>query len=215
MKLAKVLCIAALVAMSAAGVSAGSILPNSKSGGDPKLTINKPGGGVIGASKSFHSNAGVTDMVALKYNGSSPLFSMLVDINSTANPWQGFSNVYNGFSVFQSPFAFDFSGASSPAGSQCGDAAPGSVNIGCPGFILPGQIIDIIVNFANSSQTGILSIPDTFSCVGGGQSCSSGGLTVDATNVVATPEPGTVIMFLSLIPAIAFGMKRWNARQTA
>jgi len=216
MRLTKVLCIAALVAMSAVAVSAGSILPNGKSGGgDPKLTINKPGGGVIGGSKSFHSNAGVTDMVALTYNGSSPLYSLLVNISSTAQPWQGFSNIFNAYSVFFNPPGFEFSGASSPAGSQCGDAAPGSPNIGCPGVILHGDIIDIFVNFANSSQTGTLSIPDTFSCVGGGQSCSSGGLTVDATNVVTTPEPGTVLMFLSLIPAIGFGMKRWNARQTA
>jgi hypothetical protein len=81
MKFAKILCIAALIAMSAAVANAGSIV------NDPKLLVNVPPGGVGGvvpALKSFGKNADPMFTVELEYMGPT-ISQLIVDITpSTA-----------------------------------------------------------------------------------------------------------------------------------
>jgi hypothetical protein len=219
MKLVKIFCLALLLAMSAAAVKAGSIGNN-----DPKVVINcgKP---PCGSSGTVLSNFQSGDpMVAVIYNGTAPISSLTIDLSAfyvsmgkkKALAWSPFSNIFNGnaIGIKSSSELFDiFSGASSPMGSQCMDAAGGAANIGCPGMIFPGETIDVSVLFGNSMETGTVTLPTIFSCVG---SCTDGNLTVRTTgNVAPTPEPSTMLMFLSLGPAIGFAKKRWNARNAS
>jgi hypothetical protein len=211
MKFIKILCMALLVAMSAAVVKAGSI------GDDPKFTVTKPGGGVSDFS-SFGKNASSDPMVALVYNGNTPLYMFTVTEvpSNMTEQWSNFSNIFNGFSSYgvTGGLVVTFSGKNppGPCDDQVGQGLP---NVGCPGVITKGEVIDLSVIFSNSNQTGTVSVPLSFSCVGGGQSCSDGNLTVNANQVAATPEPSSILLFLSLGPAIGFAKKRWDARQSA
>jgi hypothetical protein len=213
MRLVKIFFVVALVAMSAAAVKAGSINNN-----DPKFTVTKPGGG-IAELQSFGKSAGLDPMVALVYNGNAPLYMFTVTEvpSNKTEQWSNFSNIFNGFSSYgiTGGLVVTFSGKNppGPCDDQVGQGLP---NIGCPGVITKGETIDVSVIFSNSKQTGTVSVPLSFSCVGGGQMCSDGGLTVDANEPnVATPEPSTMLLFLSLGPAIGFAKRRWDARQSA
>jgi hypothetical protein len=209
MKFIKIFCMALLVAMSAAVVKAGSI------DNDPKFTVTKPGGGVV---SNFKSNASLDPMVALVYNGNAPLYMLTVTEtpSNMSEEWSNFSNIFNGFGSYgiANGLVVTFSGKNPPG--PCDDqAGQGLPNVGCPGVITKDETIDLSVIFSNSNQTGTVSVPLSFSCVGGGQTCSDGGLTVNANQVGATPEPSTMLLFLSLGPAIGFAKKRWDARQSA
>jgi hypothetical protein len=216
MKLAKSFCMVALLAVSAAAVEAGSIKND-----DPKVVIQKPGGGTGAANPGFNSfgqKSGLDPMIALVYNGNSPLYTLTITESPTGpmEQWANFSNIYDGFASYadMSTLVVTFSGKSYPAGSQCGDGK-GLKNVGCPGVITKGETIDIFVTFDNMSQTGTISVPMNFSCANGKQTCSDGNLTVDANQPIPTPEPSTMLLFFSLGPAIGFAKKRWNARQSA
>jgi hypothetical protein len=185
MRLTKVLCIAALVALTAAAANAGSVLD------DPKLTINKPGGGFKSQSFGAHPlttcapgetcfsmnsvshpliiNGGNLGMFNYEYIGAATLHTLWVEVNPAPCP-DNPNDCYQGGS-----------------GSVFADVVPVFTTSGFPFF----KFFD-----------GSLTAGEEF--------------VVDVTPITTTtPEPGTVIMFLSLIPAIGFGMKRWNARQTA
>jgi hypothetical protein len=209
MKLVKIFCTVALLVMSAAAVNAGTI------NNDPKLTIQKPGGTVTPAFQSFGPHSQVTDVVDVVYNGSQPLTSLIVGIvdPKAGEVFTGESNIFNIAETIFVPPSLDFTGASSPAGSPC-TIQGGLPDIGCPGEITKGEIIAIGLTFP-SGTTQTVTIPNSFSCVGGGATCSSNGLIVDANQVSPTPEPSTMLLFFSLGPAIGFAKKRWNARQSA
>jgi hypothetical protein len=184
MKLTKVLCIAALVAMSAAVANAGSVL------GDPKLQINKPGG-------TFKSQ-GIHSLVTC--NPGETCFS----INTESHPL-----IINGGNLGM--FNYEYIGVSTltklwvevdPA--PCIDS-PNDCYQGEPGSVFA----DVVPVFGGPGGFPFFKFFD-------GSLSSGQAFVVDVSPVTTpTPEPGTVVMFLSLIPAIGFGMKRWNARQTA
>jgi len=185
MRLTRILCIAALVAMSAAVANAGSVL------GDPTLTVNKPKPTGVTGSQGIHSlvtcnpgetcfsinteshpliiNGGDLGMFNYEYIGSSTLFKLWVEVDPA------------------------------PCADSPNDCYQG----------LPGTVFANVVPVFTTSGFPFFKFFD-------GSLTSGEAFVVDVAPIVtATSEPGTVLMFLSLIPAIGFGMKRWNARQTA
>jgi hypothetical protein len=188
MKFARFIALAALVAMSAVVVNAGSIKPDAKSGGDPKLTINKPGGGVI-ANKKGGSDPMAT--FVLQYEGNANLTNLFAYVPVPPNEWSASSNIFGQInSLFGTPPGFHF----------------------LDGLIVKGDIIDVTVAYTGAPPTGAIDITQGFVCI---SSCTVNGITVESNVVNPTPEPSTLLMFLSLGPAIGFAKKRWNARQSA
>jgi hypothetical protein len=195
MRLTKVLCIAALVAMSAAAADAGSILNNTPSN-DPKLTINKPGGGMATHGIRPLNIMTFTDAVTsamhpliINYSliGSSEMLQFVSD-----EPLNAPETIHNMFIEI----------------------------VGIP----PGPPGDPQLDFY-TCNSNIFSSLGGGSCGGGipfgpqiGFELFNGTLTtgdIISVSLVNTPEASTVLLFLSLIPVLFFATKRWNARQTA
>jgi hypothetical protein len=185
MKLVKVFCMVALLAVSAAAVKAGSIDK------DPKFTINKPSGIAEPGFKSFGKNADPMFTVELEYMGPT-ISSLVVTLAPSADFWTGSSNIFTSVAFGGSPFGALFTG----------------------GTLTRGEFIDVILQSPGPGPFTV-DFPMDFTCV---ESCNSGGangLTVMNNLPNPTPEPSTILMFLSLGPAIGFAKKRWNARQSA
>jgi hypothetical protein len=186
MKFARFMTLAALVAMSAVAVNAGSIKPKSQAApdGDPKLNINKPMGGVaafhplttidFGDSVSdSHTPLMVTyaELVGgtmFDFTGPANIHQMYIDITGIPSGEQ--FNLFTCSSNIFASFGMGNCGAGVPDGSQIGFKL-------FDGTLMPGPI--------------------------------------DITITNPTPEPSTLLMFLSLGPAIGFAKKRWSARQSA
>jgi hypothetical protein len=190
MKLAKLFCMVALLAVSAAAVKAGSIKNE-----DPKVVIQKPGGGTGIADpgfRAFGKNADPTFTVELEYMGPT-ISSLIVTLAPSTDFWTGSSNIFtNPVEFGGSPFGALFTG----------------------GTLTRGEFIDVILQSPGPGPFTV-DFPMDFTCV---ESCNSGGangLTVMNNLPNPTPEPSTILMFLSLGPAIGFAKKRWNARQSA
>jgi hypothetical protein len=201
MRLTKVLCIAALVAMSAAVANAGSVLT------DPKLTVNgKPGGHVI--PFAAHHNLllpcppGDNCFTNAVIHAISPIMISwsLLDNGSQTLFYQGNGTI------------------NSPANGN-----PPRIWIeifGIPMADQQGPIFNCSSNaFTSAFGTGVCGGSDTvatsstieFSMFGG---TLTPGETFTAT-LTSTPEASTVLLFLLLIPALGFAAKHWNTRQTA
>jgi hypothetical protein len=194
MKFARFMTLAALVAVSAVGVNAGSIKPNSKEApGDPKLTVNgKPIGGV--------TNQGARPFVIQTFGSSvthigTPLmipFSIITsgtdDLeyvgppNAIHNMWVEIVGIPLSDTQSFSCTSDIFKSFNDPAG-----------NCGGPSFQVGGKVLfDLFGGTLNSGDQILVNLTPS-----------------------PTPEPSMLLMFLSLGPAIGFAKKRWNARQSA
>jgi hypothetical protein len=186
MKITKIVCIAALVALSAAVANAGSIA------NDPKLTVNgKPGGGVI-------SNPGAHPFVIQTFGSSvthigSPLmipFSIILsgteDLEYVGPP-NAIHNMW--IEIFGIPLA-DMQSFSCTSDIF---ASFGGGNCGGPSFQVDGKVLFDLTNgtLLSGHQIAVTLTPSP------------------------TPEPGMLLMFLSLGPAIGFAKKRWNVKQAS
>lgn len=185
MKLVKVFCMVALLAVSAAAVKAGSIKNE-----DPKVVIQKPGGGTGIADpgfKAFGKNADPIFTVDLEYLGPT-ITSLVVALTPSTDFWTGSSDIFtNPVEFGGSPFGALFTG----------------------GTLTHDELIQVVLQTTGSGPYTV-NFPMDFTC---GTNCSNGGLTVLTTLAIPpTPEPSTILMFLSLGPAIGFAKKRWNAR---
>ena len=206
MRLAKVLCILALFAMSAAVANAGSVLK------DPTLTVKKPGltpppGGVISNGLPAHPNA------LLPCPPGDICFT-----NSVTNPAKAilipFTLLNNGFDVL-------FYQGNGTITSPASGASP-RIFIEITGIPIQDQFSELFNCSSNAFSSlglglcggsgGIATGPNfEFSLYGG---VLTPGDVFDAT-LTSTPEASTVLLFLSLIPVAFFATKRWNERQTA
>jgi len=185
MKLTKVLCIAALVAMSAAVANAGSILGDSNSPSDPKLTVNKPGG-------LFHS-AFASPMNLVMFSSTSQMHPLIVSMLGTTDyeyTGPGTNHMYievfpaNPSEAYTCSSDIFKSGNTGPAPWNCSSAVAAN-SPGVEFFLFDGML--------THDEQIVVSLESV------------------------TPEASTVLLFLSLIPALFFAAKRWNgnARQTA
>jgi hypothetical protein len=188
MKLAKILCMATvLVAMSAAAVKAGSIHDNGK---DPSVTINRcpkcdP---IIFGSSVEHST--------------SPLDIPYADIDMGLIGYE-----YEGPPASINHMWIEITG----------------IPVTGPGSEL-GQPFYCTSNIFVSTKGG--------SCIGSGALVTSSGTVLfelktkgippqmlDSGEIISVnvaggaPEPSTLLLFMSLAPAIGFAKKRWNSRQ--
>ncbi len=203
MRLAKVLCIMALVAMSAAAANAGSVL------GDPKLTVNgKPGGNAIPLAK--HSNylscpAGDICFTNKVTNPATPIMIPFSLLNNGTDVL-----FYEGNGTITSP-----ANGSNPriwieiTGIPTSDQFSQIFN--CTSDVFTSQTINGVSGICGGSNTVATSSIYEFNMYGG---TLTPGEMFDVT-LTSTPEASTVVLFLSLIPVVFFATKRWNARQTA
>jgi len=188
MKLVRFLTLAALVAMSAVVVNAGSIKPKSQAApGDPKVNINKPGG-VPNPGFSAHPLTTI-DFGDSVSNSHTPLTVTYAElVNGTMFDFIGPMNIHQMYiDITNIPlgeqgniFTCDSNVFASLGMGDCGQAVPFGAQVG-------------------------------FKLYGG--TLTPGPIDITITN--PTPEPSTLLMFLSLGPAIGFAKKRWNARQSA
>ncbi|HXN17166.1 MAG TPA: PEP-CTERM sorting domain-containing protein [Candidatus Binatus sp.] len=201
MKLVKFLCLVVLVGISAAVASAGSI--------DPKVTIN----------------------CTTKCPGVSQYAVPLHAVPLHDPPWApplGFSETDPLTIAFGVGNTLDYT-YTGPVKTLTGNSS----NCGHAGKCLWIEITDIpdadapisascSSNFLASACFGVYG--PTFNSNGTFNEAFafSMGTINDETYVVSeqpsintTPEPSTMLMFLSLGPAIGFAKKRWNARQSA
>jgi hypothetical protein len=198
MKFVKMLCLVVLVAMSAAAVHAGSI-------SDPKLVINcvKP---CTSVASNFSSNALLpcppgancfTDAVTSPHH---PLMInyTLIDSGSETFFFQGGNPIVSPANGMPSMYIEIFG---IPPGDQfgplfnCTSDVFASTGLGvCAGSGTVATGSDFIFRLYDGTLTP--------------------GESLSAT-LTSTPEPSTMLMFLSLGPALGFAKKRWNARQSA
>jgi hypothetical protein len=187
MKFARFITLAALVAMSAVVANAGSIKPKSQAvPGDPKLNINKPMGGVVGLSAHPLTTIDFGDSVSNSHTPLTVTYAELV--SGTMFDFIGPANIHQMF--------IEITGI--PLGEQfnlftCSSDIFASFGMGNCGAGVP-----------DGSQIGFKLFDGTL---------MPGPIDISITN--PTPEPSTLLMFLSLGPAIGFAKKRWNARQSA
>jgi hypothetical protein len=206
MRLTRVLCIAALVAMSAAVANAGSVL------GDPTLTVNKPGiGHVIASPFGVHSNGLLPcppGDICFTNKVTNPLTPIMINFSllDSGTEVLFYQGAMSGSGIINSP-----TNGSNPR-----------IWIEITGIPLADQgteIFNCTSNAFNSLGLGVCGGSNTvatssrieFSMFGG---TLTPGEMFDAT-LTSTPEASTVLLFLSLIPVAFFATKRWNARQTA
>jgi hypothetical protein len=199
MKFVKMLCLVALVAMSAAAAHAGSI------GSDPRVTIN-----CIKPCTSVARNFVPFSDPSFPPGGFTPNTALTIDfgVGNTLD------YTYTGMTQTLEP---------NPHTGSCGSH-------GC----LYVEILDIPVSSNATFSCGgnvffpacfFVSAPHfnpgdtTYDEIFG---FSMGQLVDGATYSVSeqpavnfTPEPSTMLMFFSLVPALGFAKKRWNARQSA
>jgi hypothetical protein len=207
MRLTKVLCIAALVAMSAAVANAGSVL------GDPTLTVKKPGlkppGGVISNPLAKQSNAllpcppGDNCFTNKVTNALTPImipFSLL-DSGTEVLFYQGNGTITSPANGSNPRIWIEITGI--PMGAQ------GTEIFNCTSDAFTSMLG---TGMCGGSNTVATSSKIEFSMFGG---TLTPGEMFDATLTSETPEASTVLLFLSLIPVVFFATKRWNARQTA
>jgi|GEM_PF-5783737 len=201
MKLVKMFCMVALLAISAAAVKAGSI------NNDPKFTINKPPGSSV--VPGFRSNANPLSVIVIDFNASN--LSFLDPVIFPWDPGKQIDLVYDGVGPLvisnSSPLYIGIA-SGIPFGTQfsCG----GNAFLTCD----KGQIL-------NCGGSGPLVACEEGFLFGGYNAV--GNTVTPGTMLMATlepqlnetPEPSTMLMFLSLGPAIGFAKKRWNARQSA
>lgn len=188
MSFVKTLCLVALVAMSAAAAHAGSI------GTDPKVTINCTKN-CPGVANNFVSHLG------------DPMFSPPLGFKATdplTIPYSVggvFDFTYEGPDVYLDPansnalkkYLYVFIEAPIPVGTMfdCG----GTVFLDCgPIYLGNGAGFDFTLgSLMTGEQISITEQP----------------------LIGETPEPSTMLLFLSLGPAIGFAKKRWNVRHSA
>jgi hypothetical protein len=203
MRLTKVLCIAALVAMSAAVANAGSILGSSNSASDPKLVINKPTGG------TGLGRASAMSPIVIDFNASN--LSFLDPVIFPYSPGQKIDLVYDG----TSPLVIT---TANPLFIGIASGIPFGTMFACGGTAFSACDKGEILNCGGTGTPVACEEGFSFGGFTGPMMELLPGETLSATLeplVNTTPEPGTVLMFLSLIPALGFAAKRWNARQTA
>jgi hypothetical protein len=207
MRLTKVLCIMALVAMSAAVANAGSVL------GDPTLTVKKPG---LTPGGDVTSNAlGIHPNVLLPCPPGDNCFT-----NKVTNP---LTPIMINFSLLDSGTEVLFYQGNGTITSPSNGSNP-RIWIEIVGIPLADQGTEIF----NCTSDAFTSVLGTGMCGGSNTVATSsriefsmygGTLTpgemFDATLTSDTPEASTVLLFLSLIPVVFFATKRWNTRQTA
>jgi hypothetical protein len=198
MKLVKLFCTVALLAVSAAAVKAGSI------GNDPKFTINKPGG-TAQPGVRFLGNANPLGVIVIDFNSSN--LSILDPVLFPWAPGKTIDLVYDGVT----PLVIS---TSHPLYIGIKSGIPFGTQFSCGGdaFLTcdKGQILDCGDDVV--CEEGFLF--GGYNAVG---NKIPPGTTLSATLeplVNETPEPSTILMFLSLGPAIGFAKKRWNARQS-
>jgi hypothetical protein len=188
MRFAKVLCMAVLVAMSAATVKAGSIANDN--GTDPSVTINRcPKCDPIIFGKSVQFKATPLDIpfadigmgiIGYEYEGPpASIKDMWVEI--TGIPVTGPS------SELGEPFYCNSDIFVSTIGGKC---------IGSGALVTSSGT----VLFELKTKGMPMQMLDSGSII---------GINVSG----ATPEPSTLLLFLSLAPAIGFAKKRWSSRQ--
>jgi hypothetical protein len=177
MKFVKTLCLVALVAMSAAAVRAGSISD------DPKITIQKPVGGVTGNAHPLICTNCFPPGGTINHPLIIPGFGSFDFMYEPPNPMTKLFNLY--VEILNPPAGTYV--CSSNIFAVCGVSSPGhppsglEFHFGGGGYLTSGE--EIVATL-------------------------SPGLT-------GTPEPSTMLLFLSLGPAIGFAKKRWNSRQSA
>jgi len=192
MKFARFMTLAALVAVSAVGVNAGSIKPNSKdAAGDPKLTVNgKPSGGV--------ANQGAHPFVIQTFGSSvtsigTPLMIPFSIITSGTEDLEYVGPPNKIHNMWVEIVGIPLSDIQAFSCTSDIFTSFGGGNCGGPSFQVGGKVL--------------------FDLFGG--TLTSGDQIAVSITPSPTPEPSMLLMFLSLGPAIGFAKKRWNARQSA
>jgi hypothetical protein len=199
MKLTKVLCIAALVAMSAAVANAGSII------GDPSLTVNHPPkGGFIANPLTCIGTCPGDEMVVLTYNGPTKTFTPGSPFDIFVLP----GIVPDGGWVPASDIFGMIGSVPGPGGSQEFELFSGKLT--------RGETFDLLISGLQIGTTATVTFGSPVTCDSGanGGSCMDGVATFAGNTPVTTPEPSTMLLFFSLGPAIGFAKKRWSARQS-
>jgi len=192
MKLVRILSLVALVAISAAVVKAGSIKNQNSASGDPKLTVNgKPTGGVTRGPQPFVIQTFGSSVTSIN----TPLMIPFSIITSGTEdleyigPPNAIHNMWVEITGIPLSDTQSFS-CTSDIFKSFNDPAG---NCGGPSFQVGGKVLF-----------------DLF----GGTLMSGDQILVNLTPS-PTPEPGMLLMFLSLGPAIGFAKKRWDSRQSA
>lgn len=196
MKLTKVLCIAALVAMSAAVANAGSILNNTPPN-DPKLTVNgKPGGTV--KSQGFRP----LNVMTFTDEVTSALHPLIINYSllGSSETLQFVSDAPGGATETIHNMFIEIVGIppGPPGDPQLDTFSCNSDIFASLGFGFCGAGVPFGPQIGFELFNGTLTTGESIS-----------------VSLVNTPEASTVLLFLSLIPVVFFATKRWNARQTA
>jgi hypothetical protein len=202
MRFVKVVCLVVLIAMSGAAAWAGSI-----GGGDPTITINgkKPG--------HFRSQVSCpTGFTCFTAKGSGGINAGLGQ--SKPDP------IIIPFTVGGLD-KYEFLGTPSKPGPLTFPPGFFWVEItGIPsgeGFACGGNVFSPACAQFITITGGGTSFTDEFRFSGLPSSLVSGEqLSISQSpNVGTVPEPATILMFMSLVPALGFAKKRWDAKQSA
>jgi len=196
MRFVKVVCLVMLIAISGAAAWAGSI-----GGGDPTITIN----------------------------GKKPGFRSLVTCPSgfTCFTTKGSGGVNAGLGQSKPdpiiiPFSlgglskYEYLGPTSPLNFPPGffwveiTGIPSGEGFACGGNVFSPACAQFI-----TITGGGTTFTDEFRFMDGSLVAGEQLSISQSPNISAVPEPGTILMFLSLAPAIGFAKKRWNAIQSA
>jgi hypothetical protein len=200
MRFVKVVCLVMLIAVSGAAAWAGSI------GGDPTITINgkKPG---TGFRSLVSCPAGFTCFTAKGSGGVNAGLGQSKPDPIIIPFTLGGLNKYEFLGTPSKPgpltfppgfFWVEITGIPSGEGFACG----GNVfSPACAQFIT--------ITGGGSTFTDEFRFADGTLVAGEQLSISQ------SPNIDTVPEPGTILMFMSLVPAIGFAKKRWNAIQSA
>ena len=189
MKLVRILSLVALVAISAAVVKAGSIKNHNSASSDPKLTINKPGGLVTRGAQPFVIQTFGSSVTSI----GTPLMIPFSIITSGTEDLEYIGPPNKIHNMWVEIVGIPLSDTQSFSCTSDIFASFGMGNCGGPSFQVGGKVL--------------------FDLFGG--TLNSGDQIAVTLTPSPTPEPGMLLMFLSLGPAIGFAKKRWDSRQSA
>ena len=186
MRFAKILCMAVLVAMSAAAVKAGSM----DNGTDPSVTINRcPKCDPIFFGKSVQFKATPLDIPFADIDMGIIGYEYVGPPASIKNMWIEVTGI-----------------PVTGPGSELGDA------FNCSSNIFVSTIGGVCIGsgaLVTSSGTVLFELKTK----GMPAQMLDSGSIIGVNIMGGTPEPSTLLLFLSLAPAIGFAKKRWNSRQ--
>jgi hypothetical protein len=195
MKLVKILCAGALLALSATAATAGSV------DHDPKLVVNGTGPGGTpepGARPLIVDTFGKTTQMDPLMINFSVLGSAAVDYEYVGPPNTITKMWIEIVDIPSADLSETFGCLSNVFKSTGVQVPPSSGNYLC-GTAVPAQ--GDAVEFA--LYNGLLKSGNEIS------------ISLSNQNISSTPEPSTLLMFLGLGPVVGFAKKRWGAKLSA